>query len=92
MKITAADKQTQLARKIGLILLTLYGLGTILGAGIYVLIGKVAGEAGMFAPLAFIVAAGIAAITGLSYSKLVVRYPQSAGEARYVKRVSIGLG
>jgi len=85
MKITVADKQPQLARKIGLILLTLYGLGTILGAGIYVLIGKVAGEAGMFAPLAFIVAAGIAAITGLSYSKLVVRYPQSAGEARYVE-------
>lgn len=70
MKITVADKQPQLARKIGLLLLTLYGLGTILGAGIYVLIGKVAGEAGMFAPLAFIVAAGIAAITGLSYSKL----------------------
>ncbi len=85
MKITAADMQPQLARKIGLLLLILYGLGTILGAGIYVLIGKVAGEAGMFAPLAFIVAAGIAAVTGLSYSKLVVRYPQSAGEARYVE-------
>jgi APA family basic amino acid/polyamine antiporter len=33
-------------------LLTFYGLSDILGAGIYVLVGKVAANAGMFDPLA----------------------------------------
>jgi len=73
-----------LARNINLPLLTLYGLGTILGAGIYVLIGKVAGQAGLLAPLAFIVAAVIAWVTALSYSQLVILLPLSAGEAYYV--------
>ena len=74
-----------LARRIGLPLLTCYGLGTILGAGIYVLIGKVAGNAGMLAPLAFLVAALVAGVTALSYCQLTVLYPRSSGEAYYVE-------
>ncbi len=76
----------RLARRIGLGLLTFYGLGTILGAGIYVLVGKVAGSAGLLAPLAFIVSALVAGVTAFSYSQLVVRYPKSAGEAYYVEQ------
>jgi len=76
---------TELKRSLSLTLITLYGLGTILGAGIYVLIGKVAGLAGMYAPVSFVVAAGIAALTGLSYAELSARYPKSAGEAVYVQ-------
>ena len=79
------SNSSNLARKIGLPLVTLYGLGTILGAGIYVLVGKVAGEAGLFTPLAFLVAAVTAGITGLSYAQLVVMFPRSAGEAVYVR-------
>ncbi|MCP3908825.1 MAG: amino acid permease [Oceanicoccus sp.] len=74
-----------LARRINLPLLIFYGLGTILGAGIYVLVGKVAGSAGMLAPLAFIVAGVIAWLTAMSYSKLAVLFPQSAGEAIYIE-------
>lgn len=74
-----------LARRIGLPLLTCYGLGTILGAGIYVLIGKVAGNAGMLAPMSFLVAAIVAGVTALSYCQLTVLYPRSAGEAYYVE-------
>jgi amino acid transporter len=74
-----------LARRIGLPLLTCYGLGTILGAGIYVLIGKVAGSAGMYAPLSFLLAAVVAGITALSYCQLVVLFPRSSGEAYYVE-------
>lgn len=81
----SSKAEPQLARLIGLPLLTFYGLGTILGAGIYVLVGKVAATAGMLAPLAFLAAALVAVITGLSFCQLVVRYPQSAGEARYVE-------
>ncbi|MDZ7660857.1 hypothetical protein [Thiohalophilus sp.] len=42
-----------LRRTLSLPLVTFYGIGTILGAGIYVLVGKVAGVAGMLTPLAF---------------------------------------
>ncbi|MGI9294601.1 MAG: APC family permease [Pseudomonadales bacterium] len=78
-------EKPELARRINMPLLTLYGLGTILGAGIYVLIGKVAGLAGALAPLAFFLAAVIAGFTALSYSQLVVLYPKSAGEVVYIQ-------
>ncbi len=73
-----------LKRSLSLPLLTLYGLGTTIGAGIYVLVGKVAGVAGILAPISFLVAAVLAGLTALSFSQLVVRFPRSAGEAVYV--------
>lgn len=73
-----------LKRSLSLPLLTLYGLGTTIGAGIYVLVGKVAGVAGILAPVSFLVAAVLAGLTALSFSQLVVRFPRSAGEAVYV--------
>ena len=82
----SALANTPLARRINLPLLTFYGLGTILGAGIYVLIGKVAGASGLLAPLAFLVAAIVAGVTALSYCQLVVHFPKSAGEAVYVEQ------
>jgi amino acid transporter len=57
-----------------------------LGAGIYSLVGKVAGEAGLFAPVAFVVAAVLAVLTGFSYAELSARYPRSGGEAIYTVR------
>ena len=74
-----------LRRALGLWLLVFYGLGTIIGAGIYVLIGAVAGVAGRAAPLAFAVAGALAGLTGLSYAELAARYPEAAGAAAYVK-------
>jgi len=83
------NQSTQLKRGLSLWLLVFYGLGNILGAGIYVLVGKVAGSAGLFAPVAFLVASLVAAFTALTYAELVARYPLSAGEAVYVQK---GLG
>ena len=80
------NQPTQLKRGLSLWLLLFYGLGNILGAGIYVLVGKVAGSAGLFAPAAFFVASLVAAFTALSYAELVARYPLSAGEAVYVQK------
>ncbi len=77
--------QITLKRSLSLPLITFYGLGTILGAGIYVLIGKVAGAAGMYAPVSFGLAAVIAGFTAFSYAELSARYPRSAGEAVYVQ-------
>jgi len=64
--------------------LIFYGVGTILGLGIYVLLGEVAGAAGHLAPFSFLVAAVVAAFTGLSYGELAARIPKSAGEVNYV--------
>jgi amino acid transporter len=77
-------KQTTLKRSLTLPLVVLYGLGTTVGAGIYVLIGKVAGFAGFLTPLAFLVAAAIMAFTVFSFAELSARFPESAGEAVYV--------
>jgi APA family basic amino acid/polyamine antiporter len=75
-----------LKRTLTLPLLTFYGLGTILGAGIYVLIGEVAGIAGMATPLAFLLASILATLSALSYAELSARFPISAGEAIYVQQ------
>ena len=79
----------RLARIITMPMLLFYGLGNILGAGIYVLIAEVANTAGMYAPVSFLVALVIVAFTAMSYSELASRYPDAAGVALYVKK---GLG
>jgi amino acid transporter len=76
---------TGLKRSITLPLLVFYGLGNILGAGIYALIGKVAGSAGLYSPVAFLVSALLAGLTAFSYAELSARLPLSAAEAAYVQ-------
>lgn len=66
-------------------LLTLYGLGVIIGAGIYVLVGNVIDVAGGAAPWSFVLAGLLAGMTGLSYAELAARFPEAAGAAAYVK-------
>lgn len=73
-----------LRRRLGLPLLVLYGTGITVGAGIYVLIGEVAGHAGIYAPWSFVLAATVMALTVASYAELSTRFPVSAGEAAYV--------
>ena len=74
----------QLLRKITMPMLLFYGLGNILGAGIYVLIAEVANTAGMYAPFSFLVALVIVSFTALSYGELASRYPDAAGVALYI--------
>ena len=74
-----------LRRSLSFPLLVLYGLGTTVGAGIYSLIGEVAGVSGYLAPLAFLVASLLAGVTALSFAELSARFPRSAGEAVYVR-------
>jgi len=81
----SVDSPATLRRAISLPVATLYGLGTIVGAGIYVLVGEVVVSAGAYAPLAFLLAGVIAALTAFSYAELVARFPFSAGEAVYVR-------
>jgi amino acid transporter len=65
-------------------LVTLYGLGVTVGAGIYVLIGETTALAGAFAPMAFLLAALVVGFTAFSYAELSTRLPVSAGAAAYV--------
>jgi APA family basic amino acid/polyamine antiporter len=74
-----------LRRRLGLTLLTLYGIGITVGAGIYVLVGAVAAHAGRAAPWSFLLAAAAMAFTVGSYAELATRYPVSVGEAAYVR-------
>ncbi len=81
--------ETALKRRLGPGLLILYGIGIMVGAGIYVLVGAVAGRAGIYAPVSFLLA-GLAALpTALSYAELSGRIPVASGEAAYVEQ---GLG
>src|SRR3990172_1223865 len=84
--IISRDSSSSLKRSLSLPLITFYGLGTILGTGIYVLIGKIAGIAGIYAPFAFLLAAVVAFFTAFSYAELSSRYPSSAGAALYVEK------
>ncbi len=85
-----AMEQPTLRRSIGPVQLALYGLGSMLGAGIYGLIGKAAGLVGNAVWLAFGVALIAALLTALSYASLGSRYPRAAGAA-YVTQRAYGL-
>ena len=78
------NNKVKLIRRLSLPLLIFYGIGTILGAGIYVLVGKVAGEAGFYTPFSFLLASILAAFSAFSYAELSARFPRSAGEAVYI--------
>ena len=80
-----AIENSELKRVITLPLLVLYGLGVSIGAGIYVLIGEAAAQAGYSTPLSFVLAAIVMAFVASSFAELSGRLPKSAGEAVYVK-------
>ncbi|MCP4074026.1 MAG: amino acid permease [Hyphomicrobiales bacterium] len=82
---SAENKKPALQRRLSLPLLTLYGLGVTVGAGIYVLVGATAAKAGVYAPVSFLLAAAVVAFTCFTYSELSTRFPVSAGEAAYVR-------
>lgn len=75
-----------LVRAIGPRLLLLFIIGDMLGTGIYVRVGTVAGEVGGAVWVAFLVAFILAALTAFSYAELVGKYPRAAGAALYANR------
>jgi basic amino acid/polyamine antiporter, APA family len=76
---------TKLRRVLGLTELTFYGIGSLIGAGIYSIIGVAAGEAGNFLWLSFITAGGAAFLTALSYSELASTLTKAGAEYQYIK-------
>lgn len=76
----------QLKRELGLFEVTIYGVGIILGAGIYALIGEGAGLTGNSLWLSFVIGAIIAGFTGLSYAELASLFPKAAAEYVYITK------
>ncbi|MGL5909581.1 MAG: APC family permease [Phycicoccus sp.] len=61
-------------------------VGDVLGAGIYALVGEIAGEVGGAIWLPMLVALGLAMLTAASYAELVTKYPRAGGAAVFAQR------
>lgn len=79
------EKRVKLKRELGLFQTTVCGVGIIVGAGIYVLIGIAAGYAGNAVWLSFLLASILAVLTGLGYAELSSFFKSDAGEYDYTK-------
>jgi APA family basic amino acid/polyamine antiporter len=80
------SRPSSLKRVIGRRMLLLFIIGDILGAGIYVLVGRVAGHVGGMLWLPFLLAFVLAVLTAAAYSELAGKYSQAAGAALYVSK------
>jgi len=76
---------SELKRHMGLFQLTMYGVGLILGAGIYVLIGEAVGFAGNSVWVAFALGSIVALFAGFSYAELSSIFPKAAAEYVFIK-------
>lgn len=76
---------SELRRHMGLFSTTMYGVGIILGAGIYVLVGNAAATAGSSVWLSVLLGSAVSVLSGLSYAELASMYPKAAAEYAFVK-------
>ena len=83
---TGTSSPTGLRRAVTGPLLFLFILGDVLGAGVYALIGEMAGDAGGLVWLSFGVALCLALLTAFSYAELVTKYPRAGGSAVYAEK------
>jgi APA family basic amino acid/polyamine antiporter len=64
---------------------TVSGIGIVIGAGIYVLIGPATEEASAAVWMSFAFAAMLAALTGLSYAELAGMFPSAGAEYSFAR-------
>lgn len=86
MKKSGVRKSLTLKKDLGLFQAVACGVGIIIGAGIYVLIGSAAGLAGNALWISFLISAAVAAFTGMSYAELSSIFSDDAGEYLYVDK------
>jgi len=75
-----------LHRKLGTATLTFYGIGMILGAGIYSVAGPASAKAGQSLWMSFLFSAVAALFTGFSYAEVATLVPNAGGEYAYLKK------
>lgn len=78
-----ARSETGLKRSVGSVQLTAFGVGAIIGTGIFVVIGEGAGIAGPAVILAFCLAALACVFSALSYAELASSIPVSGSAYTY---------
>ncbi len=78
-------KKLTLRRDLNLFQAVACGVGIIVGAGIYVLLGPAAGLAGNAVWISFIISAFLALFTGFSYAELSSLFPKDGSEYIYVE-------
>jgi len=76
----------ELAKSLGLISAMTIGIGTMIGAGIFVLPGVAANEAGPVVVVSFLIGGGVAMVNALSVSELGTAMPKAGGGYYYVNR------
>jgi APA family basic amino acid/polyamine antiporter len=74
-----------LSRSLNLTQLIFYGVGTIVGAGIYTILGEAAGVAGRAAWVSLVLAGLVAMVTALSYAELIAAFPKAGAEYQFLK-------
>ncbi|NKS41253.1 APC family permease [Prescottella equi] len=83
---TTGAPSPQLRRSVGGVLLFVFIIGDVLGAGIYALVGVMAGEVGGAVWMPLLVALAMALTTAASYAELVTKYPEAGGAAVFARR------
>lgn len=69
---------------IGVVGATAIGVGGMMGAGLYTLLGLAANSAGVWLPASFLIGGIVAAFSVYSYSKLGMKYPDRGGAAKFL--------
>lgn len=69
---------------IGVVGATTIGVGGMMGAGLYTLLGLAANSAGVWLPASFLIGGIVAAFSVYSYSKLGMKYPDRDGAAKFL--------
>lgn len=85
MSAAPSDENGKLRRALGTPALIFFGVGMILGAGVYAVIGTAAGEAGGSLWLSFAIASVVALLTGLSYAELSAMHPRAGAEFVFLR-------
>ena len=83
----AEQEENTLERSLGLLPALAIGVGTMVGAGVFVFPGLAGAEAGAGATFSFVIAGAIAMLVALCTAELATAMPQSGGGYFFVSRV-----
>ncbi|MHA2365795.1 MAG: amino acid permease [Candidatus Hodarchaeales archaeon] len=83
---TESRSHTEFAKELGLKEAFSIAVGAMIGGGIFSVLGRLAGLAGPFAIISFLLGGIISLLTAHSYIRLVAKYPSSGGEFIYLRK------
>ncbi len=72
------------AKAFGVVSAVMLGIGSMVGAGIFIVIGQAGAIAGNLVWISFLIGGGAALLSGYSLAKLALRYPSRGGIVEYL--------